>query len=99
MTDVLIVLCTCPDDAAEGIAKALVGERLAACVNVAGPLRSIFCWEGRINDESEALLIAKTTSKGYPRLERRLLALHPYDVPEVLALPVSLPTAVWQAVV
>lgn len=90
MTNVLIVMCTCPDEAtASDIARALVEEQRAACVNILGPVRSIFRWEGRISDESEVLLIAKTTDAAYAGLEARVITLHPYDVPEVIALPVS----------
>jgi periplasmic divalent cation tolerance protein len=85
----LVVLCACPDDAtADRIARELVAERLAACVNRIGGMRSIYRWKGDIQDEPEALLVIKTTSTRYQALELRLMALHPYEVPEIMALPV-----------
>jgi periplasmic divalent cation tolerance protein len=90
MTPILVVLCTCPDEAtAKRIAGALVARRRAACVNLVGPVRSVFVWEGEVCDESEMLLIAKTTEEGYPALEEIVHELHPYDVPEVIAVPVA----------
>jgi periplasmic divalent cation tolerance protein len=88
--DTLVVLVTVPSvEAGAGIARALVEERLAACVNVVPGLRSIYFWEGRLRDEPEALLIVKSSRARYEALEQRVLALHPYAVPEVLALPVA----------
>jgi periplasmic divalent cation tolerance protein len=90
MTDALVVLVTAPSsDEAARIARALVEERLAACGNVVPGLRSIYRWEGKVEDEAEALLLLKTTRERFPVLRDRVLALHPYQVPEVLALPVE----------
>jgi len=90
VTDVLVVLVTAPTpDEAARLARALVEERLAACGNVLPGLRSIYRWEGKVMDEGEALLVLKTTRARFPALRDRLLALHPYEVPEVLALPVE----------
>ena len=90
MSSTLIAFCTCPDEeTARGIAGAVVAEGLAACVNIIGPVRSVFSWEGEVADESELLLLAKTTEAAYPGLEARITALHPYDVPEVIAAPVT----------
>ena len=88
---VLLVLCTCPEggDSAQRLADALVKGRLAACVNIIPGLRSLFHWEGRLEQERECLLLAKTTRGAWPRLERELLALHPYSVPEILAIPLA----------
>jgi periplasmic divalent cation tolerance protein len=90
MTDLLVVLVTAPtaDKAAE-LARALVEERLAACGNVVPGVRSIYRWEGKVEDDAEALLVLKTTRACFPALRERVLALHPYQVPEVLALPVE----------
>jgi periplasmic divalent cation tolerance protein len=89
-TDVLVVLCTLPPgEAAAGIARAVVEERLAACVNILPGLRSIYEWEGAIQDDSEQLAILKTTTDRFEELRTRLLQLHPYAVPEILALPVE----------
>lgn len=85
----ILVMCTCPDEAvAERIARALVDERLAACVNRMSNLRSTYRWEGRIEDEPEVLLLVKTSGSRYPALELRIKTLHPYEVPEIIALPI-----------
>ena len=85
----VIVLITVPDTAcAERISAALVEERLAACVSRLGPLESRFRWEGALERAQELLLIAKTTRERFAALAARVKALHPYDVPEILALPV-----------
>ncbi|MEJ2313647.1 MAG: divalent-cation tolerance protein CutA [Nitrospirota bacterium] len=85
----IVVLVTAPSEK-EGmeIARALVEERLAACVNVVGSLRSVFRWEGRIEDEGEVLLVAKSREGLFEALDRRVRDLHPYSVPEVIALPI-----------
>ncbi|MDP3939533.1 MAG: divalent-cation tolerance protein CutA [Deltaproteobacteria bacterium] len=86
----LLVLSTAPDRAtAERIARALVGERLAACVNVIPGLTSLYRWKGKIERDREVLCLIKTRKPLLPKLIRRLTALHPYDVPEVIALPIA----------
>jgi periplasmic divalent cation tolerance protein len=101
MTDALVVLVTAPTpERAAEIARALVDERLAACGNVLPGIRSIYRWEGKVEDEQEALLLLKTTSGRFEALRERVLALHPYQVPEVIALPVgagSAPYLAWIA--
>jgi periplasmic divalent cation tolerance protein len=90
MTDALVVLVTTPSpERAAEIARAVVDERLAACGNVVPGLRSIYRWEGKVQDEEEALLVLKTTRARFEALRDRVLALHPYEVPEVIALPVE----------
>ena len=90
MTDVRVVLVTCPHaEAAARLARTLVEERLAACGNVLPGLRSIYRWEGEVLDESEVLLVLKTTTARFPALRERVLALHPYQVPEVISLAVE----------
>lgn len=85
----LVVLITAPDAACgESIAEALVSERLAACVGRLGGLRSRFRWNGQVESAQEELLLAKTTAHCFDALVGRVRALHPYSVPEVLALPV-----------
>ncbi len=86
----LLVLVTAPtpEKAAE-LARALVSERLAACGNVVAGVRSIYRWEGAVQDESEALLLLKTTAGRFEQLRDRVLALHPYHVPEVVALSIE----------
>lgn len=84
---VRLCLCTCPDRAgAEAIAQALVEERLAACVNLLSGVTSIYRWEGRIERAEEVQLLIKTTAPRLPALTERLRALHPYDLPELIAL-------------
>jgi len=87
VTDVRVVLVTAPDSAcAESLARALVEERLAACVNVVPGVRSFYRWEGSVQDDAEFLLVAKTRAAHLDALAARVEALHPYDLPEVVAL-------------
>jgi periplasmic divalent cation tolerance protein len=87
---VRVVLCTVPSEAvATQISQALLEERLVACVNVLPAARSIYRWQGQIEEGQELLLVMKTARDRYAALEARLRALHPYDVPEVLALDVA----------
>ncbi|TDR80346.1 divalent-cation tolerance protein CutA [Paludibacterium purpuratum] len=82
----LLVFCNVPDRAqAERIAQALVAGRLAACVNILAPCRSVYRWEGKVESADEIPLIIKTTDDAYPQLEQQLRALHPYQVPEIVA--------------
>ena len=86
----LVVYCTCPDQTtAERIAEALVAERLAACANVVPGLISIYRWQGQVRREPELLLIIKTRGVVYSLLEARIRELHPYEVPEIVALPIQ----------
>lgn len=86
--DVRVVLCTFPNTAKAGeIARTLVGEKLAACVNLSEVV-SIYAWKGELANEPEALAIIKTTADRFDALSQRLVELHPYEVPEVIALPV-----------
>lgn len=85
-----VVYCTCDDQAqAIALARGLVAERLAACVNVVPGLTSVYQWQTEICEDSELLLIIKTTRDTRPALQRWLEANHPYDVPEIIALPVA----------
>lgn len=82
-----IVFCTCPNaESAERIARALVEERLAACVNAMGGLVSTYRWKEAIEVDDEVLLLIKTTADRLDALETRLIELHPYEVPELLAI-------------
>jgi periplasmic divalent cation tolerance protein len=84
---VILALTTCPDeDSARRIAQILVKERLAACVNRLGGMASTYLWEGELRDESEILLLMKTTAAGLPALQSRLSAIHPYELPEFVAI-------------
>jgi periplasmic divalent cation tolerance protein len=90
MTDTVIVLVTAPSaDKAAEIARTLVEEQLAACGNILPGLRSIYRWEGKVQDEPEVLLILKTRANLFETLRARVVALHPYQVPEVLRLDVA----------
>lgn len=84
----LMVFCTVPDESvALQLAEMLVGARLAACVNLVPGLRSIYRWRGKIEDDAELLLLIKTTPDRFAELRQRLVETHPYEVPEVIALP------------
>jgi periplasmic divalent cation tolerance protein len=85
---VRVVLCTCPKDHAERIARTILEERLVACVNVVAGVRSLYWWKDAVQDDEETLLVIKTPVENYAALEERLLAIHPYTVPEVLGLDV-----------
>jgi len=86
----LVVLVTAPSEAmALELGRRLVDDRLAACVSVMPGVTSIFMWEGKREEASEALLVIKTRAERYPALQQRVLELHPYSVPEVLALAVE----------
>ena len=90
MNPILVVLCTCPDDTvAKKLAAGLVDHRLAACVNVLPGIRSIYRWQGQAQEDDEVLMMIKASEKTYPALERWLQEQHPYDVPEIIALPVE----------
>ncbi len=85
----LVVLCTCPDaETARRLASEVVDRRLAACVNIVPGLTSVFYWEGGVQSESETLLVIKTTAAAYGALEARLVECHPYELPEVIAVPI-----------
>lgn len=86
----LMVLCTVPDQSvAESIATAVVGDGLAACVNIIAGIGSVYRWQGKIEQATEQLLIIKTTRAAYARLEERIAQLHPYELPEIIAVPIE----------
>jgi periplasmic divalent cation tolerance protein len=87
---VIVVFSTFPsEDKAADIARTLVSEQLCACVSLVPPVRSIYRWQGEICDERETLAIIKTTRERFAALRDRLIELHPYEVPELIALPVE----------
>jgi len=87
---VLLCYCTCPDVAsAQQLAEALVSERLAACVNRIPAIASTYRWNDQLVTDSEELLLIKTTTTRFAALKERLLALHPYELPELIAVPVA----------
>ncbi|HOD74359.1 MAG TPA: divalent-cation tolerance protein CutA [Candidatus Bipolaricaulis anaerobius] len=98
---VIVVLVTCPSrEAGEKIARALVEERLAACANLVPQVTSIYRWEGKVVRDHEVLLVLKTRRARFAALARRVAALHPYAVPEIVALPLeagSRPYLAWVA--
>ena len=86
---VSVVFSTCPPEQAERIARYLVKEGRAACVNIIPQLTSIYRWEGKINKDSESLLVIKCARSAVDELTAAVKREHPYDVPEVIALPVE----------
>jgi uncharacterized protein involved in tolerance to divalent cations len=90
MTEVLMVFVTCESrEQGELIAETVVGEKLAACVNVVPGVRSCYVWEGKLTWSEEVLLVMKTTRGAFERLKARVLELHSYEVPEVLGVGVE----------
>jgi len=86
----VVVLCTCPDEiVAERIATALVDERLAACVNRVPGVVSTYRWKSEVCRDSECLLLIKTTIERFAALSERIVALHPYELPEVVAVDIA----------
>jgi len=91
MTDsASVVLCTCPDLAtARAMAGELVKERLAACVNLLPGVISVYRWEAQVESANEVMMIIKTSRRALAGLEKRISTLHPYDVPEIIALDIT----------
>ena len=84
-----IVLCTTPDrDTAELIANTLVADRLAACVNILPDVTSVYRWEDSVEHSDELLLVIKTSRSVWPVLEAQIQALHPYELPEIVSVPI-----------
>lgn len=87
---ILLVLTNLPNrDAAVALARALVERRLAACVNVLGECTSVYRWQGKIEEAAEVPVLIKTSEAAYPELERGIRALHPYELPEIVAVPLA----------
>ncbi|MGB8883198.1 MAG: divalent-cation tolerance protein CutA [Azonexus sp.] len=90
MQTTLLVLTNCPDEeSANAIALALVEERLAACVNILPRVQSVYRWQGAVESATEIPLFIKSTATNYPALEAAIRNRHPYQVPEIIALPVE----------
>lgn len=85
----LVVLVLVPPDSAHALARTLVQEKLAACVNVLGGVQSVYRWQGEVAEDPESVLIIKTTEARYPELEARIKDLHSYEIPEIIALDVD----------
>ncbi len=84
-----VVLCNCPPDAASDLARGLIEDRLAACVNVVPGVRSLYVWEGRVCDDAESTLLIKVRAEGVAALRDAIVARHPYTVPEIVVLGVD----------
>ena len=90
MTDAIQIVTTAPDkDLAQRIAHALVEQRLAACVQIAGPVESVYRWQGQIESATEWQCWIKTTAERYADVERTIRQMHSYTVPEILATPIT----------
>jgi periplasmic divalent cation tolerance protein len=85
---IVIFVTTSSIKEADRISKVLVEKRLAACVNIIKDIRSIFFWKGKLSDEKEVLLIAKSKKKNFERIEKEVKKLHSYEVPEIIGLPI-----------
>ncbi|MCE9520324.1 MAG: divalent-cation tolerance protein CutA [Verrucomicrobia bacterium] len=86
--EIIVVLCTFPSlESARQIGAALVEAQLAACVNLGPAVESIYRWQGKVETASEVPAMIKTTREGFSALEQKLRELHPYEVPEIIALP------------
>jgi len=86
----LLVLTTMPDRAsATNLARILVEERLAACVNVLADCTSLYRWQGKSETATEVPVLIKTVDQHYSRLEQRIMSMHPYELPELIAVPIS----------
>ena len=86
----LLVLTNLPDRAAaERLAEALIEKRVAACVNILAPCRSVYRWKDAVQHDEEHPVLIKTTAERYPQLEQALRAGHPYELPEIIAVPIE----------
>jgi periplasmic divalent cation tolerance protein len=88
MHEIVVLITVSSEDEAAKIAKTLVDARLAGCVNMIKDIRSIYAWEGKVEDESEVLMIAKTQKALFNDLIKKVKELHSYTVPEIIALPI-----------
>jgi periplasmic divalent cation tolerance protein len=90
LDDIQIIFCTVPDtDTGERIARHLVEYRLAACVNLLPAIESVYYWQGEVQKDAESLLMIKSRSADYAKLETAIRQLHPYELPEIIAVPIS----------
>jgi len=98
MTDKIIVLVTASDkEEAKRLAREVVAQRLAACVNIIEDIQSIFWWQGVVADESEVLMMLKSTQTLFPSLVETVTKLHSYDIPEIIAIPIMAGSAEYLA--
>jgi len=90
MLPAVLILCTCPnEESASRLAEALVSERLAACVNVLASVKSVYRWKDAVETATEHLLLIKTTDARFPAVRARIVELHSYDTPEIIAVPIT----------
>jgi len=87
MDEIIVFITASKENEAEKIAKGLVEARLAGCVNIVRDIRSIYMWQGKVEDEKEVLMIAKTRKKFFNAFEKKVKELHSYTVPEIIAVP------------
>ena len=88
-TDIRVVFVSIPREEAKTFARKLVEERLAACVNIVPKMESYYWWDGKVLEDSESLLLIKTTATRFDDLQQYIVDRHPYDLPEIVALPVT----------
>src|SRR5262245_53427477 len=85
---IMVLMTASSGEEASRLAEMLVGARLAACVQILPEIESVYRWKGKVQRDAEVLLLAKTTPARFPELERQIRALHSYDTPEIIALPI-----------
>ncbi len=89
-TEMLLIYCNCPDrECAERIANHLVDQHLAACVTVTSPVISVYQWQGKLETAEESMLLIKSSRAAYSALEQELVTIHPYELPEIVAVSVE----------
>lgn len=88
MRGYLVVLITVPQDKALDVTRYIVDNRLGACVNIVPEVRSLYWWKGKVEDDRESLLVVKTSMQVFPKLVEEVKKVHPYTVPEIIALPI-----------
>ena len=84
-----MLLTTCPHEVATEMARKIVHQKLAACINILPSVQSIYRWHDAVEETKESLLIIKTVAESYAALEKEILKLHPYETPEIVAFPIS----------
>ena len=90
MSDILLVFCTCPDRrTALDLTTPLVEQGLAACINISAPITSVYRWQGKVEQSEEYLLSIKTSAARYADLEQAIRKRHPYELPEIIAVPID----------
>lgn len=87
-TNIILIRVNCPDDkCAAAIGETLVHKKLAACINIDGPVEAVYMWEGELEREEEWILWAKAPSENWSKIEAEVIDLHPHEIPAILALP------------